>query len=393
MIIQKYNLNMIPDKVPVMVRVSQYDQYSRTIIFSLYDGAIEYEIPSGSTISVRGTKPDHTGFEYPCTFEGNEVSFNIEPQQTVLSGLVPSEIRITSNNEIVGSCNFIINVEPTPLDESTVISDTELPLIEEASQAAVIAQGAAARAEAEADRAESVLSSAVKSVNNTLPDAQGNVNVPTSSPLSAGRGIQISQNSISNVFETLYSPNLNDIKYNYQSYVYNAANKPSNVNGSGKLISVFSGGDTASHGVQMFSPYNNNDLYIRSYNTSTSTWTSWEKIQKSPELLWTNASVSSPFSAQTISLDLSRYNGVWIVFVSTNSSNSQYNSILLFDNLRYRIEFVEPTSETYGLIVVSSRIVTKTNNGLAFDVGSQATTLGFADNDNTRIIPYKIYGV
>lgn len=393
MIIQKYNLNMIPDKVPVMVRVSQYDQYSRTIIFSLYDGAIEYEIPSGSTISVRGTKPDHTGFEYPCTFEGNEVSFNIEPQQTVLSGLVPSEIRITSNNEIVGSCNFIINVEPTPLDESTVISDTELPLIEEASQAAVIAQGAAARAEAEADRAESVLSSAVKSVNNTLPDAQGNVNVPTSSPLSAGRGIQISQNSISNVFETLYSPNLNDIKYNYQSYVYNAANKPSNVNGSGKLISVFSGGDTASHGVQMFSPYNNNDLYIRSYNTSTSTWTSWEKIQKSPELLWTNASVSSPFSAQTISLDLSRYNGVWIVFVSTNRSNSQYNSILLFDNLRYRIEFVEPTSETYGLIVVSSRIVTKTNNGLAFDVGSQATTLGFADNDNTRIIPYKIYGV
>lgn len=211
--------------------------------------------------------------------------------------------------------------------------------------------------------------------------------------LTAGRGIQISQNSISNVFETLYSPNLNDIKYNYQSYVYNAANKPSNVNGSGKLISVFSGGDTASHGVQMFSPYNNNDLYIRSYNTSTSTWTSWEKIQKSPELLWTNASVSSPFSAQTISLDLSRYNGVWIVFASTNSSNSQYNSILLFDNLRYRIEFVEPTSETYGLIVVSSRIVTKTNNGLAFDVGSQATTLGFADNDNTRIIPYKIYGV
>lgn len=177
MIIQKYNLNMIPDKVPVMVRVSQYDQYSRTIIFSLYDGALEYEIPTGSTISVRGTKPDHTGFEYPCTFEGNEVSFDIEPQQTVLSGLVPSEIRITSNNEIVGSCNFIINVEPTPLDESTVISDTELPLIEEASQAAVIAQGAAARAEEEADRAEQVLSTAVKSVNNELPDAQGNVDV------------------------------------------------------------------------------------------------------------------------------------------------------------------------------------------------------------------------
>lgn len=177
MINQIYKLNMIPDKVPVMVRVSQYDQYSRTIIFDLYDGAIEYEIPSGSTITIRGTKPDKTGFEYPCTFAGNRVEFLLEPQVSVISGLVPAELRITSNNEIVGSCNFIFNVEETPLDKDTIISDTELPLIEEASQAAVIAQGAAARAEAEADRAEQVLSTAVKSVNNELPDAQGNVDV------------------------------------------------------------------------------------------------------------------------------------------------------------------------------------------------------------------------
>lgn len=179
MINQIYKLNMIPDKVPVMVRVSQYDQYSRTIIFDLYDGAIEYEIPTGSTITIRGTKPDKTGFEYPCTFSGNRVEFLLEPQVSVISGLVPAELRITSNNEIVGSCNFIFNVEETPLDKDTIISDTELPLIEEASQAAVIAQGAAARAEEEADRASQVLASAVKSVNNELPDSQGNVDVDT----------------------------------------------------------------------------------------------------------------------------------------------------------------------------------------------------------------------
>lgn len=177
MINQLYNLNMIPDKVPVIVKVSQYDQYSRTIIFDLYDGSIEYEIPSGSTITVRGTKPDKTGFEYPCTFEGNRVQFDIEPQQTILSGNVPCELRITSNDMIVGTCNFIINVEETPLDEGTVISDTELPLIEEASQAAVVAQGAAAQALDSANRAEEVLSSAVKSVNGETPDTNGNVDV------------------------------------------------------------------------------------------------------------------------------------------------------------------------------------------------------------------------
>lgn len=213
MINQIYKLNMIPDKVPVMVRVSQYDQYSRTIIFDLYDGAIEYEIPTGSTLTIRGTKPDKTGFEYPCTFSGNRVEFLLEPQVSVISGLVPAELRITSNNEIVGSCNFIFNVEETPLDKDTIISDTELPLIEEASQAAVIAQGAAARAEEEADRAESVLSSAVKSVNNTLPDAQGNVNVQTSSPLSAGDGIDITNDVISVINRMLpvSSPTANNL--------------------------------------------------------------------------------------------------------------------------------------------------------------------------------------
>lgn len=197
MINQIYKLNMIPDKVPIMVRVSQYDQYSRTIIFDLYDGAIEYEIPSGSTLTIRGTKPDKTGFEYPCTFSGNRVEFLLEPQVSVISGLVPAELRITSNNEIVGSCNFIFNVEETPLDKDTIISDTELPLIEEASQAAVIAQGAAARAEAEADRAEEVLSSAVKSVNNELPDTQGNVEIVIP--------------DVSNKMDKVSSPTANDI--------------------------------------------------------------------------------------------------------------------------------------------------------------------------------------
>lgn len=197
MINQIYKLNMIPDKVPVMVRVSQYDQYSRTIIFDLYDGAIEYEIPNGSIISIRGTKPDKTGFEYPCTFSGNRVEFLLEPQVSVISGLVPAELRITSNNEIVGSCNFIFNVEETPLDKDTIISETELPLIEEASQAAVIAQGAAARAEAEADRASQVLASAVKSVNNELPDEQGNV--------------EMAIPDVSNKMDKVSSPTANDI--------------------------------------------------------------------------------------------------------------------------------------------------------------------------------------
>lgn len=188
MITQKYNLNLIPDKVPVQVNCSQYDALSRTIEFTIYDGAVLYEIPSGTTATVRGTKSDNTGFEYPCTIDGSTVSFDIQDQMTIFNGRVPCEIRLT-NNGILGTCNFCLNVEPTPLDPDVTISDTYLPLLEDAEQNAI-------RAEQAADQAESLLSSTVKSVNNVLPDANGNVNVSGALPAGGTAGqILIKQSS------------------------------------------------------------------------------------------------------------------------------------------------------------------------------------------------------
>lgn len=168
MITQKYNLNMIPDTVPVSVGVSQYDKTSRTIIFSIYNGDVLFSIPSGSTAFVRGTKPDKTGFEYACSISGSDISFDIQEQMTVLAGRFPVELRIINSGEILGTANFMLNVEASPLSDDTIISDTDMPLIQEAS-------AAADRAEAAASQASSVLSSAVKKVNNVAPDSSGNV--------------------------------------------------------------------------------------------------------------------------------------------------------------------------------------------------------------------------
>lgn len=170
MITQRYNLNLIPDKVPVIVNCSQYDALSRTIEMVIYDGSTVYEIPSGTSASVRGTKQDNTGFEYPCTIDGSIVSFDIQDQMTIFAGRVPCEIRLSKDGGIIGTCNFLLNVEETPLDPDVTISETDLPLLERAEQNA-------ARAEAAADEAESILSSAVKSVNSVLPDSHGNVDV------------------------------------------------------------------------------------------------------------------------------------------------------------------------------------------------------------------------
>lgn len=170
MITQTYNLNLIPDRVPVIVNCSQYDANSRTIEMVIYDGSVLYTIPSGVSATVRGTKSDNTGFEYPCTIDGSKVSFGIKDQMTIFAGKVPCEIRLADANGFVGTCNFLLNVEETPLDPDVTISETDLPLLEEAEQNAI-------RAEQARDEAEQILSSTVKSVNGETPDANGNVDV------------------------------------------------------------------------------------------------------------------------------------------------------------------------------------------------------------------------
>ena len=160
--IQKYNLNLVPLSNTVFVRCSQYDKESRTIEMTIYNGNALYTIPEGSVVTVRGTKQsDNTGFEYPCSFIGSIVSFDVQEQMTVFAEKVPAEIRITKEGTILGSANFFFLIEPSPLSENTVISETQLPLLEtalanadKAEEYAGYAQGYATSANDSADSAE-----------------------------------------------------------------------------------------------------------------------------------------------------------------------------------------------------------------------------------------------
>lgn len=138
-----YNLKLTPSQFgqsSVVVNCSQYDSLFRVIQFNLYNGINEFSIPDNCVVTIRGTKKDLTGFEYQCEYEGNVVTFPIQDQVTVLPGKVPAEIRVTSGNEIIGSWNFVFLVEESPLDENTIISETDLPLLESALEAAAQAE-------------------------------------------------------------------------------------------------------------------------------------------------------------------------------------------------------------------------------------------------------------
>lgn len=155
MITQSINLNLIPGGVLPRFNVSQYDKGSRALQFNLFSGSLPFEVPEGSTVTIQGTKKDMTGFQYPCTYQGSLVVSDLYDQMTVLAGEVTTELVITDTSlNILGTCNFIIDVEQAALSKDIPISETELPLLQEAIQAASEAKASAEAAEDDAEDAE-----------------------------------------------------------------------------------------------------------------------------------------------------------------------------------------------------------------------------------------------
>lgn len=144
---QTLNLDLIPGGVPPIINASQYDK-GQTWTFNVFAGGQTFAIPAGCAVTIQGTKPDNTGFQYACTYSGSVVTATEEQQMTVLKGDVKTEIRITKDSELIGSMNFIIRVEEAALADDVVISETDLPLIEEAAEAVPIVKSYKEDAEA-----------------------------------------------------------------------------------------------------------------------------------------------------------------------------------------------------------------------------------------------------
>lgn len=131
MITQNLNTNLIPGQVKPRVNVSQYDKSSRTLRFALYNGDQVFNITSGMSAMIEGTKPDGHGFQYNAsvTSGSNIVTATLTQQMTVVAGEVNCEIVILSGNERLATGNFVIDVEPAALNDSVIPSDSELPMI------------------------------------------------------------------------------------------------------------------------------------------------------------------------------------------------------------------------------------------------------------------------
>lgn len=130
---QDTNLSVIPSGVRPVVPCSQYDNQLAAVRFILYKGGVPFNIPSGAAVIINGYKPDNTGFSYAASAtSGNTATFAVTQQMTAVSGDVLCELRVRTEGEIIGTLNFILRVEPAPLTDDSVLSETDIPLIEQA---------------------------------------------------------------------------------------------------------------------------------------------------------------------------------------------------------------------------------------------------------------------
>jgi len=186
---QTINLNMIPGGVLPVVYASQYDNQVDALIFKLYNGGDVFNVPVGAAVLINGTKPpvdgQITGFSYSAASSvGNTVVCNVTQQMTAVVGDVLCELRVRVVDQIIGSVNFILRVERSALNDDTVLSETEIPLIEQAIDIAAnlaeyieetldAADTATAAAETAVDAAEQagIYNTNVEGIYNDLTDA------------------------------------------------------------------------------------------------------------------------------------------------------------------------------------------------------------------------------
>lgn len=129
MIVQRIDLNMIPESAPVVVHANQYDAGTGRIVATLFNGDQVYTPASGATAVIQGTKPDGKGFDYNATISGSEVTADVTEQMTAVDGKTRCQIVITEGDNVTGTFVFYLMVQKSALPADTDMSQSEYSVV------------------------------------------------------------------------------------------------------------------------------------------------------------------------------------------------------------------------------------------------------------------------
>ena len=131
-ITQNYDIDLEPTGYSPVVKMSQFDTGSRTIVFTVYHGHELAQI-DGMVARVDGTRSDGVEFSRPCTVgTGGKVSFTISQEMTKSAGKHAAELVIfDADGNPIGTQNFIIEVEPAPMVRDSAASADDRTLYDQ----------------------------------------------------------------------------------------------------------------------------------------------------------------------------------------------------------------------------------------------------------------------
>ena len=131
MIKQHFTLDMVPGGLRSVVFLNQYDE-DFELVAHLVARDSDFDVESGTTVAVRGTKPDGNGYSAEATLGAEEetgkpiVTIAGAKQITAAAGRATFEVTLYKNNKELNSANFTIEIERAALDKDTLDSESEI---------------------------------------------------------------------------------------------------------------------------------------------------------------------------------------------------------------------------------------------------------------------------
>ena len=102
--------------------VLSQNENGRKLLFKI----VGVDIPSGSTATFSGTKPDGVVYSTTGTISGNIVTVNEDTQMTAVAGSWDAKIRVLNGGNVIASAKVRITIDADPVAPGSIPSDSQL---------------------------------------------------------------------------------------------------------------------------------------------------------------------------------------------------------------------------------------------------------------------------
>lgn len=134
---ESFNINLIPGRNNPVCHVSQYDK-GRTIRVNLFEGSSVYTLTGAETVTANVRKPDGNIVTSTLTNTSDSyVEIITTEQMTACAGSNICELAIENGADLIGTLNFVMEVERSPL-EGGIASQSEIDNLETQINAMVV---------------------------------------------------------------------------------------------------------------------------------------------------------------------------------------------------------------------------------------------------------------